>query len=148
MIRVSFFLFLLPLFAQAGTTQLECDGDGTVVFHSRWIRTSTVTISSTMHWEFPWTGRETQITGAELKQISHEQSGGDAISEATDATSFAVFHNGEDAPRALEPILYVQRELLDGSEQDGLVIARIAINPHADTHDHLSRFRVFHCRSR
>ena len=127
-----FFLLLLALYpglARSNGLELICD-NAKVSFHSRWFRSNQVVVEGSENLVLPWTGRESLATGQELKETT-----GHLVEDLEPESLFLTFQ----PTNLLEPSLYIQRDLLLGQEQDGIVIIRPA-DPF--------RTRIHHCGSR
>lgn len=150
-----FLLLLPPNLASAASPSLECEPDAKVTFLSRWFRGSVVRFEGGPNWEFRWTGREPLVRGSQiradrlLEMSSTEEAEADQLlATVPEETKFVVFRDPAHEQNPLPRVLYVDRELLQGHEADGLVLAvhlqELLINAGATS----STVKVFHCRSR
>jgi hypothetical protein len=140
-------LLLLPLGAHAAAPEILCDPDAKVTFQSRWIRASSVRLSADVNWELPWTGKEPLTSGLELRGKTSPDAP-EEIATLPETASFVTYRAARSDASPLGTTLYVERELLTGSEQDGLVIAELTLSGNIEATAPSSRFRVYHCRSR
>jgi hypothetical protein len=132
-----------PAAFAAPVPELICDPDARVTFDTSWIGTASVTLTSDVHWKLPRTGHEPLTSGSQLRGLT--RSGPEELQSIPENTSFVTYQpRAESSP--LSPTLYVDRDLLSGTEQDGLVVAEMrvaAIDVAAS-----SQFHVYHCRRR
>ncbi|MGZ3740749.1 MAG: hypothetical protein ACXVB9_15315 [Bdellovibrionota bacterium] len=145
--RLSFFLllaWLAPLQAFAAAPELVCDPDARVIFQSHWLTYSTVELSADLHWQLPWTGHEAVTLGQQFRERPDVPDELKSIPETSEFLTYRPISAGSP----VETLLYVERELLSAQEQDGLVIAELIVAGQIDAPTTVSKFRVYHCRSR
>jgi hypothetical protein len=138
-------LMLLPLYAEASEpVEMFCEPSARITFHNRPIRGSIVKLesqSNSLNWELPWTGRESFTLGRQLREERRQDFEtkeaaelDELINVAQDEARFLTYReNGRE--------LFIQEDLVNQSEQDGLVIARQGKSSPRE-------LTVFHCRSR
>ena len=130
LILFAFILLASPGAKAAAPPELFCDPDAKISFQSRWLRENSVRIVSGLSFELPWTGKEALVPGQQLKD-----SAPGSLAEIAEDSNFVAFRSSAEDSR--QKMLFIQRELVTGTSDDGLVIA--------GTNDSLS---LFHCRSR
>ena len=132
-----------PVAIAAPVPELVCDPDARVTFDTSWIGNASVTLSADVHWKLPRTGHEPLTSSIQMRDLA--RGGPEELQSVPDNTSF-VTYQPQDQGSPLSTTLYVDRDLLSGTEQDGLVVAETraaAIDSSA-----ASQFHVYHCRRR
>jgi hypothetical protein len=151
----TFLLLLMPLYAEAAVPELVCSPEAHITFESRWVRGSVLKLGVGEHsWELPWTGRETTVSGMDLRGDRRKElpspeaaESDELINVVPDVSRFYVYREKPQAQSPLVTEVFVDRALLRGVESDGLVIVqhhqRLEILEKPST-----KVSVYRCRSR
>ena len=151
-----FFLLLMPLYAEAAPLpELICAPEARVTFHSRWLRGSILKLEAAgLSWEMPWSGRETVVTGRQLRnervrdfQTTEAAATDELLNVVPEETRYVVYKQAGQGKNPLASVIYVDQALLKSGEADGVVIAQ----QHQElevTGATQTKVSVFHCRSR
>jgi hypothetical protein len=132
-----------PAAYAAPVPELVCDPDARVTFNTSWIGTASVTLSSDVLWKLPRTGHEPLTSGHQMRDLA--RTGPEELQSVPENTSFVTYQPSDEGS-PLSTTLYVDQDLLGGTEQDGLVVAETraaSIDASAS-----SQFHVYHCRRR
>jgi len=155
--KAFFVLFtLLPMAANAASVELICEPNARITFHNRWVRGSIVKVESTgTNWNLPWTGRESLILGRQIReerirelQVSEAGAFDELLAVVPDESRFITYRQSGKGKNPLVNVLYIDRDLLENSEQDGLVVAEQHQTLEIEKNQPSSKVSVFHCRSR